>query len=102
MMAAYRGYFQGMQDMKPTATSQVVEQFFRVAAGLTLAYFLIQHGKEFAAAGAAFGATAGSIAGLIAVAAVYLYKKNSLKGNLERTQGGKAKKKAVKFLLKFL
>lgn len=85
IMAAYRGYFQGMQDMKPTATSQVVEQFFRVAAGLTLAYFLIDRGRDFAAAGASFGATAGSITGLIAVVGIYYYKKNSLKGDVERT-----------------
>ena len=30
MQAAYRGNFQGMQDMKPTAVSQVIEQLFRV------------------------------------------------------------------------
>ena len=28
-MAAFRGYFQGMQNMKPTAVSQVTEQLFR-------------------------------------------------------------------------
>jgi stage V sporulation protein B len=85
IMAAYRGYFQGMQDMKPTAASQVVEQFFRVAAGLTLAYFLIDQGREFAAAGASFGATAGSITGLIAIVGIYYYKKSSFKGDVERT-----------------
>ena len=85
MMAAYRGYFQGLQDMKPTATSQVVEQFFRVAAGLTLAYLLIVKGREFAAAGASFGATAGSIAGLITVVGIYYFKKNSLKADVDRT-----------------
>ncbi len=85
MMAAYRGYFQGLQDMKPTATSQVVEQFFRVAAGLTLAYLLIAKGREFAAAGASFGATAGSITGLITVVGIYYFKKNGLKSDVERT-----------------
>ncbi len=85
MMAAYRGYFQGLQDMKPTATSQVVEQFFRVAAGLTLAYLLVVKGREFAAAGASFGATAGSITGLITVVGIYYFKKNSLKADVERT-----------------
>ena len=85
IMAAYRGYFQGMQDMKPTATSQVVEQFFRVAAGLTLAYLLISRGREFAAAGASFGATAGSITGLIAIVGIYCFKKNSFKSDVERT-----------------
>lgn len=88
IMAAYRGYFQGMQNMKPTATSQVVEQFFRVAAGLSLAYFLIEQGREYAAAGASFGATAGSITGLIAVVVIYLFKKDSLKGDVERTHHG--------------
>ena len=34
IQAAYRGYFQGMQDMRPTAVSQVVEQTFRVSLGL--------------------------------------------------------------------
>lgn len=84
MMAAYRGYFQGLQDMKPTATSQVVEQFFRVTAGLSLAYLLIVKGREFAAAGASFGATAGSIAGLITVIGIYYFKRNSLKSDIER------------------
>ncbi len=86
LMAAYRGYFQGMQDMKPTATSQVVEQFFRVVAGLTLAYFFISQGRDFAAAGASFGATAGSITGLITVVVIYYLKKNSLKGDVDRTR----------------
>lgn len=92
IMAAYRGYFQGMQDMKPTATSQVVEQFFRVAAGLTLAYLLISQGREFAAAGASFGATAGSVMGLATVMVIYYYKKNSLRKNMERTHHNSTEK----------
>jgi stage V sporulation protein B len=85
IMAAYRGYFQGLQDMKPTATSQVVEQFFRVAAGLALAYFLIDRGREFAAAGASFGATAGSVTGLVSVVAIYYFKRNSIKKDVDRS-----------------
>ncbi|HWQ78793.1 MAG TPA: polysaccharide biosynthesis protein [Anaerovoracaceae bacterium] len=85
IMAAFRGYFQGMQDMKPTAASQIIEQLFRVVAGLTLAYVLIKQGLEFSAAGASFGATAGSITGLITVAGIYSFKKNGLKWDIERT-----------------
>lgn len=88
IMAAYRGYFQGTQNMKPTAASQVVEQFFRVAAGLSLAYVLIKDGTEFAAAGASFGATAGSVMGLITVMAIYYYKKNSVKRDIESGRRG--------------
>ena len=36
VMAAYRGYFQGMQNMRPTAISQIIEQVFRVFFGLFL------------------------------------------------------------------
>ena len=53
--------------------------------GLTLAYFLVRQGREFAAAGASFGATAGAVSGLIAVMAVYYYKKGSLRSDVERT-----------------
>lgn len=87
MMAAFRGYFQGMQNMKPTATSQVVEQLFRVSVGLTLAYVFVKSGTMEAAGGAAFGATIGGIAGLITVGIIYLSKKNSLKEDILRTQG---------------
>ncbi|MDR0876080.1 MAG: oligosaccharide flippase family protein, partial [Clostridiales Family XIII bacterium] len=38
IMAAFRGYFQGMQNMKPTALSQIIEQIFRVVFGLLLAF----------------------------------------------------------------
>jgi stage V sporulation protein B len=71
LMAAYRGYFQGKQNMRPTATSQVSEQFFRVAVGLFLAWYLLPRGEQFAAAGAAFGAVAGAAAGFVTVVAIY-------------------------------
>ncbi len=76
MMAAYRGYFQGMQNMTPTAASQVMEQLFRVITGLTFAFIFLTHGVEYAAAGASFGATAGGIAGLLTV--VYIYRANRM------------------------
>ncbi len=36
MTSAYRGYYQGLQDMIPTAASQVVEAVIKVAVGLSL------------------------------------------------------------------
>jgi len=78
MMAAMRGYFQGMQDMAPTATSQVVEQFFRVAFGLALAVLLLPSGLEFAAAGASSGAAFGGLFGSIAIFIIYLRRKEKI------------------------
>lgn len=78
LMASFRGFFQGRQNMNPTASSQVIEQVFRVAAGLGLAVFFMPAGKEFAAAGASFGATAGGFFGLIGIVIIYLRKKGEI------------------------
>ncbi|MDO4552867.1 MAG: polysaccharide biosynthesis protein [Bacillota bacterium] len=86
IMAAYRGFFQGQQDMKPTAVSQVTEQFFRVAVGLTLAIVLAGAGLEYAAAGASFGATAGSVAGLAAVAFIFLKRREKIMAQVRRDE----------------
>jgi len=73
IMSSYRGYFQGMQEMVPTAISQVVEQIFRVVCGLGLAIFLMNYVSdsigystgERGAAGGCFGASAGAVGGLL-------------------------------------
>ena len=64
LMAALRGFFQGGQDMMPSALSQLVEQVVRVSTLLVLAILLLPLGIDMAAAGAAFGACAGGAAGL--------------------------------------
>ncbi len=64
IMATYRGFFQGMQTMLPTAFSQALEQLLRMITILLLSYFLLPYGIEWAAAGATFGAVTGSLGGL--------------------------------------
>lgn len=96
IMAAFRGYFQGMQNMKPTAVSQIVEQFFRVVVGLGGAYilfFVIGDGvfggyDKYAggAAGANLGATAGSLGGLLMILFIYMLAR---KGILKRAKRSK-------------
>lgn len=88
VMAAFRGYFQGLQDMMPTAVSQIAEQFFRVAAGLTLAFVLVSQGLDLAAAGASFGAAAGGFFGLIAILAIFAYKRKELMKTVRQTPEG--------------
>jgi len=84
MMAASRGFFQGTQDMKPTAASQVVEQLFRVIVGLSLAVFLVAKGLPAAAAGASFGATAGAVAGLGAILFIFLKKRKGIQDEISK------------------
>jgi len=78
IMAVYRGYYQGLQEMEPTAVSQLVEQAVRVAVGLGLAIALIPRGVEFAAAGASFGTSVGPVAGTIVLLVLYYRRKHKL------------------------
>lgn len=55
VMSAYRGYFQGMQNMTPTAISQLIEQAGKLAAGFPLAAYMMRYGPEYGAAGALLG-----------------------------------------------
>lgn len=59
----FRGFFQGFQNMTPSAISQILEQIGRVVFGVGLAIILLPKGIEYSAGGAAFGATAGAVLG---------------------------------------
>lgn len=64
LMSVQRGYNQGMQNMAPTAISQVIEVLFKAGVGYGLAYLTkARLSAEFAASGTVFGeacATAGA------------------------------------------
>jgi len=94
IMSAYRGYFQGQQNMNPTAVSQIVEQVFRVGVGLSLGYYMI-NGTLFAeqydpgargAAGGCFGASAGAVFGLITVLLIYSANKKAIRRRIRKDQ----------------
>lgn len=56
VMAAFRGYYEGCSDMRPTAVVQVIEAAVKVACGLLFAYLAIQKGlRNFAAGEAVYG-----------------------------------------------
>lgn len=67
LCSAFRGFFQGLQQMTPTAVTQSLEQLLRVASGLFFAYLLLPKGVEFAAAGASIGVVIGEMAGFILI-----------------------------------
>ncbi|OKP86977.1 polysaccharide biosynthesis protein [Paenibacillus sp. P32E] len=67
LMAALRGYFQGLHNMVPTAVSQVAEQSVRVAVMIALLLYLTSIHAEASgiAAGALLGSAGGGVAGLL-------------------------------------
>ncbi|SFL49686.1 putative polysaccharide biosynthesis protein [Halanaerobium salsuginis] len=84
IMAAYRGFFQGMQDMVPTAISQILEQFIRMITMISLVIFLVPTGIKFAAAGASFGAVSGSLGGLLVLFFIYYKRRENIFSFLAR------------------
>ncbi|MBQ1391807.1 MAG: polysaccharide biosynthesis protein [Firmicutes bacterium] len=79
LLSSFRGFFQGRQNMKPTAVSEIIEQLVRVAVGLSLAHLLLSKGLPQAAAGAAFGASAGAGASLLLMILIFGLSKKFIK-----------------------
>ncbi|MEK4346284.1 stage V sporulation protein B [Paenibacillus sp. FSL P4-0184] len=65
--AIYRGYFQGRQNMIPSALSSVFESIVRIFFMLWFSWLLLPKGIAFAAAGAMLGVTVGEIGGMLAI-----------------------------------
>lgn len=78
LCSAFRGFFQGLQRMAPTAITQALEQVIRVAAGLTFAYILLPRGIEYAAAGMSLGVVCGETAGLALMLWIYYTRRPHL------------------------
>ncbi|MBE6883462.1 MAG: polysaccharide biosynthesis protein [Ruminococcaceae bacterium] len=56
VMSSYRGYYQGMRNMFPTAISQVIEAVVKLLAGIFFAFIFIRIGEsQYAAGGVVFG-----------------------------------------------
>jgi len=100
-MSAYRGYYEGLRNMIPTAVSQVLEALCKLVLGLALAMLVMETGRqEFALSGTVFGrpaasldvansllypwASAASILGITAgsvLSLIYLWLRHRLKGD---------------------
>lgn len=67
LMSPLRGFFQGHLNMWPTGVSQIIESFFKLAAGLLLAVYLVNIAKlpEYGSVGAILGVSIGSVVGLV-------------------------------------
>lgn len=71
LLSVYRGYFQGMHTMVPTAISQIFEQIVNAALSLLLAYLLVAKGYPYAAAGSVIGTGAGALIAFIIIIILY-------------------------------
>ncbi len=79
VISAYRGYFQGLNNMVPTAVSQIVEQLVKVAVGLGLAFWLIKYGALWAVFGAIVAVAVSELIAAVMLAVVYRVRTRTTK-----------------------
>nr|WP_243673937.1 polysaccharide biosynthesis protein [Lentilactobacillus kisonensis] len=81
-MSLTRGYFQGYQQMAPSAISQFVEQLVRVIYMLVTAFLIMQvfHGDWVKAVSqSTFAAFVGALAGMVTLAVYYLRRREDFR-----------------------
>ncbi|MFD2971306.1 stage V sporulation protein B [Peribacillus deserti] len=71
-----RGYFQGRQNMKPAAYSQVLEQVVRISLVAFLTAKFLPYGVEYAAAAAMFANVVGELISLLYLLTMFKMKKH--------------------------
>lgn len=78
IMSTYRGYFEGMRNMYPTAISDVIEALGKLILGLGFSYIALKITNDvaFGAAGAMLGIMVGG-----AASATFLYIRYKIKGD---------------------
>lgn len=125
LISIYKGYYEGLSNMAPTATSEIVEAVGKVVFGLGLSYGVVSCGMNeyyakgtvfgkacyteemarsatlpFASAGAVLGITLGAVAGYL-----YIYGKYKMTGDkitleeIENSPESRPTKKLIRMLL---
>ncbi len=97
IMGVFRGYFQGLGTMTPTAISQIVEQIILVITSLLFANIAFNKGALYdtlmmsenygpaqGAAGATLGCGFGALAGLIFLVVVYTASKGNMRSAIRK------------------
>ncbi|ASA23706.1 stage V sporulation protein B [Paenibacillus donghaensis] len=79
----YRGYFQGRQNMIPSAMSSILETMIRIFFMLWFSWLLLPKGIAYAAAGAMLGVTVGEVGGMLVL--LWQYFRTLHRDKLENT-----------------
>lgn len=87
MQAVFRGYFQGLQEMVPTALSQITEQVVRVSVIFAALFALMPYGAEFVSAGATAGASVGGCVAFLLMLVIFVRYRKKQSFNRASTLG---------------
>lgn len=100
ILAVFRGYMQGIEDMESLAVSQVIEQLVNVILSLVFASLLlgITGDLRWGSAGGTVGTSLGAIVALVYI--IYIYYKKDYYGEAEIKHDLRKKKISSKRILK--
>ena len=74
LSSVIKGFFQGLQDMRPTAITQLIEQIIRISSGVLLIFILRPYGLIWTAVGLSLAVFFSELAGLIYLVTLYKNK----------------------------
>lgn len=79
IVSVFKGYFQGYNNMAPTAISNLVEALVKLCAGYGIAYYMYNAGYplEQVVGGAIFGVTLSTLAAMIYMTLKYVFRDKS-------------------------
>ena len=105
ILAGFRGYMQGIEEMESLAISQIIEQLINVVLSIIFAALLIKitSSLEWGSAGGTVGTSLGAVVAIMYI--VYIYNKNDFREEAEINHDPSRKrvsdKKIVKKLFKY-
>ncbi len=82
MSSVIRGFFQGMNNMKATSTSQVIEQFLKSTSTILIVMAMVGNPPEYMAAGATLATTLSTFLSFIYLLGFYRANKKDIKERL--------------------
>ncbi len=74
-----RGFFQGMNNMKATSTSQMIEQFLKSTSTILIVMAMVGNPPEYMAAGATLATTLSTFLSLLYLLGFYRANKNDIR-----------------------
>ncbi len=84
LMSFYRGYFQGIGDMRPTAYSQVIEQLFRVSIIIVVAFLISRNLFDIYDMGV-WAVYATLLGGVVGTIVLFIFKLKESRNHISKT-----------------
>ncbi|MBM7624127.1 stage V sporulation protein B [Sporohalobacter salinus] len=97
----FRGFFQGLRMMAPTATSQIIEQITRIIVTLIVIKTLLDYQLKYQVTGAALGISAGEGLGLLTLLFIFFKVKTDIIQQIQPTANTETSWSLFKELIKF-